>query len=167
MIHHCRTEDFEQIWFTINDGATAYKGVIPDDCWSEPYMSRDYLQKEIDAGVVFAGYYESGELVGVMGLQLIQDVTLIRHAYVRSSHQGKGIGAALLAYLTQQTQSPILIGTWADALWAIRFYKRHGFQITDPVEKDQLLRKYWKISDRQIETSVVLVTAAWHRQQRM
>ncbi|HYK81497.1 MAG TPA: GNAT family N-acetyltransferase, partial [Gemmatimonadales bacterium] len=123
MIRRCDDRDFELIWAIINDGAQAYKGVIPADCWTEPYMSRGQLRHEIDEGVVFWGYEETGTLLGVMGLQHVQDVTLNRHAYVRSSSQKRGIGARLLSHLRELANGPVLIGTWADAVWAIRFYE--------------------------------------------
>jgi N-acetylglutamate synthase-like GNAT family acetyltransferase len=156
MIRRCEEPDFELIWSIINDGAQVYKGIIPADRWTEPYMSREKLQHEIDEGVVFWGYEEGGTLVGVMGIQQVQDVTLIRHAYVRSSSQKRGIGAHLLGHLREMANGPVLIGTWADAVWAIRFYERHGFQMVGSEEKNRLLRKYWSIPERQIETSVVL-----------
>jgi GNAT superfamily N-acetyltransferase len=161
MIRHCDHRDFEQIYAVINNAAQAYKGIIPPDVWNEPYMSKDELQHEINEGVVFWGYEEGGELVGVMGIQQVQDVTLIRHAYVRTNRRRQGIGSKLLSYLREQTTRPILIGTWADAIWAIRFYKKHGFQLVTLEEKDRLLRKYWSISERQIETSIVLADQKW------
>src|SRR6266436_3062363 len=132
MIRRCDDRDFELIWTIINDGAQAYKGTIPTDRWTEPYMSREKLQDEIDEGVVFWGYEEAGALVGVMGIQQVQDVTLIRHAYVRTSSQKRGIGGHLLPHLRELASGPILIGTWAAAVWAIHFYERHGFQRVDP-----------------------------------
>ena len=156
MIRHCQPSDFESIWAIINDGAEAYRGVIPADRWTVPYMSREHLRHEMDAGVEFWGFEASGVLVGVMGVQPVQDVTLIRHAYVRGSHQGQGIGALLLAHLRTLSDRPVLIGTWADAFWAIRFYQKHGYTLVGSVEKERLLRKYWTIPARQIETSVVL-----------
>lgn len=161
MIRRCNDRDFEQIWTIINDGARAYKGMIPADRWTEPYMSTRELQHEIDEGVVFWGCEDAQTLVGVMGLQKVQDVTLIRHAYVLTGSQKRGIGTQLLSHLRQMTTDPVLIGTWADAIWAIRFYKRHGFRIVSPEEKDRLLRRYWTIPERQIETSVVLVDPKW------
>jgi N-acetylglutamate synthase-like GNAT family acetyltransferase len=161
MIRRCDDRDFEVIWAIINDGAQAYKGVIPVDRWTEPYMPREKLQHEIDEGVVFWGYEETGTLVGVMGLQQVQDVTLIRHAYVRTGSQKRGIGAHLLSRLRELANRPVLIGTWADAVWAIRFYERNGFQIVGVEEKDRLLKKYWTIPERQIETSVVLADSTW------
>jgi GNAT superfamily N-acetyltransferase len=161
MIQRCNDEDSEVIWTIINDGAQAYKGVIPADQWSEPYMSREEMQGEISDGVVFWGFEDGGELVGVMGIQEVQDVTLIRHAYVRSRWQKRGIGAQLLSHLRGLTNDPILIGTWADAAWAIRFYQKHGFRLVDLEEKDRLLKEYWKISGRQRETSVVLADSKW------
>jgi GNAT superfamily N-acetyltransferase len=161
MIRRCDDRDFELIWAIINDGALAYKGIIPKDCWTEPYMSSKQLQYEIDAGVVFWGYEESRTLVGVMGLQPVQDVTLIRHAYVRTSSQKRGIGTHLLSHLRELAKGPVLIGTWADADWAIRFYVKYGFQIVCAQEKDRLIRQYWIVTERQIETSVVLADPKW------
>jgi N-acetylglutamate synthase-like GNAT family acetyltransferase len=161
MIRRCDDRDFELIWAIINDGAQAYKGIIPADRWTEPYMSKAKLQHEIDESVVFWCYEETGTLVGVMGIQQVQDVTLIRHAYVRSGSQKRGIGAHLLAHLREVANGPVLIGTWADAVWAIRFYERHGFQTVGSEEKNRLLRKYWSIPERQVETSVVLADSTW------
>jgi GNAT superfamily N-acetyltransferase len=161
MIRPCNEHDFDQIHEIINDGAAAYKDKIPADRIRDPYMSRAELQHEIDDGVVFRGYESDGQLIGVMGIQDVRDVTLIRHAYVRTSAQGQGIGAQLLAHLRKLTVRPVLIGTWADATWAIRFYQRHGFEIVEPAEKERLLRLYWSVPDRQIETSVVLADMAW------
>lgn len=166
MIRQCEQRDFETIYEIINDGAQAYKGVIPEDCWSEPYMSLDELQHEIDAGVVFSGYEESGTLLGVMGVQPVKDVTLIRHAYVRLAGQRQGIGQKLLLHLRASASSPVLIGTWADASWAIRFYEKNGFRLVGQEEKDRLLPKYWQISRRQQETSVVLADASWWKTSR-
>jgi N-acetylglutamate synthase-like GNAT family acetyltransferase len=161
MIRCCDDRDLEIIWAIINDGAQAYKGIIPADRWTDPYMPRQKLQHEIDDGVVFWGYEETGALLGVMGIQQVQDVTLIRHAYVRTSSQKGGIGAKLLSHLLALSNGPVLIGTWADAVWAIRFYQRHGFQLVGPQEKNLLLKKYWNIPERQVETSVVLADAKW------
>lgn len=166
MIRCCDDHDFELIWAIINDGARAYKGIIPADRWAEPYMSYEELRRQIDEGVVFWGYEESGTLVAAMGIQQVQDVTLIRHAYVRTSSQKRGIGAQLLSHLRGLTSVPVLIGTWADALWAIQFYQKHGFQLVSPQEKDRLLRKYWSIPERQIETSVVLGDPKWRETRR-
>lgn len=154
----CDGNDFEMVYSIVNDAAQVYKGIIPEDCWKEPYMSKDELQHEIDEGVTFWGYEEDGELVGVMGLQHIQDVALIRHSYVRPLKQRQGVGGKLLFHLQEQTTQPILVGTWADAVWAVRFYEKNGFRLVSPEEKDLLLKKYWSISERQIESSVVLVT---------
>jgi len=161
MIRHCGESDFETIYTIINDAAQAYKGVIPDDRWHEPYMPRQELCDEIAAGVVFWGYEEDGVLLGVMGIQHVQDVTLIRHAYVRASHQKRGVGSRLLHHLYRQSKRPVLIGTWADAVWAIRFYERRGFRAVSHQDKERLLRKYWSIPERQVETSVVLADARW------
>jgi GNAT superfamily N-acetyltransferase len=156
MIRECAASDFEQIFQIINDGAQAYKGIIPADRWTEPYMSRDKLRHEIADGIAFWGFEAEGALAGVMGLQDVQDVTLIRHAYVRTANRNQGIGGKLLSHLRTITSRPVLIGTWADAVWAIGFYEKHGYRVVDPVEKDRLLKKYWNIPDRQVETSVVL-----------
>ena len=161
MIRRCDHRDFELIWTIINDGARAYQGIIPEDCWTEPYMSSKELRDEIDEGVVFWGYEESGTLAGVMGLQQVRDVTLIRHAYVRTRSQKRGIGTHLLSHLRELATGPVLIGTWADAGWAIRFYEKYGFHIVCTHEKDRLLREYWTVTERQIETSVVLADPRW------
>jgi GNAT superfamily N-acetyltransferase len=163
MIRRCYDHDFELIWAIINDGARAYRGIIPEDRWTEPYMSRAQLHHELDDGVVFWGHEENGTLQGVMGIQQVREVTLIRHAYVRTSCQKRGIGAHLLSHLLRLTQGPVLIGTWADAVWAIRFYEKNGFQVVDHGEKDRLLRQYWTIPERQIETSVVLADLTWRK----
>ena len=153
--------DFELIWAIINDGARAYKGIIPEDCWTHPCMSRKKLRHEIDEGVVFWGFEENRTLVGVMGIQQVQDVTFIRHAYVRTSSQKKGIGGHLLSHLREVAKSPVLIGTWAGAVRAIRFYEKHGFRKVGPQEKDRLVKQYWTVPERQIETSVVLADRKW------
>ena len=163
MIRRCNSQDFDQLCAIVNDGAQAYKGIIPEDRWHEPYMSRDELQHEIENGVAFWGFEQGGELAGVMGIQQVQDVMLIRHAYVRTGSQKKGIGAQLLSHLRELTREPVLIGTWADAQWAIRFYQRHGFQLASPEVKNRLLKRYWSIPERQVETSVVLVDETWRR----
>ena len=161
MIRRCDHGDFQVTYAIINDAAQAYRDVIPADCWKEPYVSRDELTREVAEGVVFWGYEENGVLVGVMGLQDKSDVSLIRHAYVRTSRQRQGIGTKLLTYLVEQTCHPILVGTWADAVWAIRLYEKHGFRQVSLEEKEALLREYWTIPDRQIETSVVLADPKW------
>src|ERR1700737_4732510 len=166
MMRRCDDGDFELICAIINDGAKAYKGTIPADRWTEPYMSREELRRQIDEGVVFWGYEESGTLEAVMGIQQVHDVTLIRHAYVRTTSQKQGIGALLLSHLRELASKPVLIGTWADATWAIRFYERYGFQIVPSDEKRRLLKKYWTIPDRQIETSVVLADPKWQEIQQ-
>ncbi len=161
MIRLCVNSEFEQIYAIINEAAQAYRGVIPPDRWKEPYMSRDELQHEISAGVNFWGYEEDGNLVGVMGIQQVQDVMLIRHSYVRTARQHRGVGGRLLSFLRLQTTHPILVGTWAEAVWAIRFYEQHGFRVVSREDKDRLLKKYWSVPDRQIETSVVLADEKW------
>ena len=161
MIRHCYEREFDQVWAIINDGAQLYKGAIPPDRWVEPYMSGDELRSQIEQQVVFWGYEDERGLSGVMGLQRVQDVSLIRHAYVRKNDQKQGAGSLLLKHLRGLTSTPILVGTWANAAWAIRFYQKHGFWLVSPIEKDQLLRKYWSIPERQVETSVVLADAKW------
>ena len=161
MIRQCDASEVELIYSIINDAAEAYRGVIPGDRWKEPYMAKDELQHEIDQGVVFWGYEQDGELVGVMGIQHLQDVTLIRHAYVRVANRNQGIGGKLLSSLRQQATRPLLVGTWVDALWAIHFYENHGFRLVSWEEKERLLRKYWSIPERQVETSVVLAEQRW------
>src|SRR5215467_3870473 len=156
MIRACTNDDIPAIHAIINEAAEAYRGVIPEDCWHEPYMPGDELQLEIANGVEFWGWDEGGTLVGIMGLQKVRDVTLIRHAYVRSSYQSRGVGGALLTHLAEKTATPLLVGTWADAHWAIGFYERHGFRLVTAAEKDRLLTTYWNIPVRQRETSVVL-----------
>ena len=159
MIRPCSEAEVPFIEAIINESARAYEGVIPADCWHEPYMPRADLMKEIADGVQFWGWYDSGTLFGVMGVQKVCDATLIRHAYVRSDHQSRGVGSVLLAALVRQSSGQLLVGTWAAAEWAIRFYQRHGFRLVPTEEKDRLLGTYWKISQRQGETSVVLVYA--------
>jgi len=161
VIRRCVEGDFEAIYLIVNDAAQAYKDVIPKDMWKDPYMSRDELLREINEGVVFWGYEEDGGLLGVMGIQDVEDVSLVRHAYVRTARQGEGIGTSLLSHLRIQTTHPLLVGTWANAIWAIRFYQKHGFQLVTPRTKDRLLRRYWSIPERQIETSVVLADRKW------
>ncbi len=160
-IRRCTDADAGAIFEIINDAAEAYRGVIPADRWHEPYMPMEELEGEIAAGVVFWGLEAEGALLGVMGLQDVRDVTLIRHAYVRPGRQQSGIGGRLLAFLLARTDRPVLIGTWAAADWAVRFYEKHGFRVVTPTEKDRLLRTYWRIPERQIETSVVLADARW------
>jgi GNAT superfamily N-acetyltransferase len=155
-IRSCRDGERAAILAIVNDAAQAYRGVIPADRWHEPYMPADELDREIAAGVAFWGYEENGALIGVMGLQAVRDVDLIRHAYVLPGRQRGGIGGALLAHLRTLSRRRMLIGTWAAADWAIRFYQRHGFVLTSPAQKAALLKAYWSIPDRQIETSVVL-----------
>ena len=156
MIRLCTPDGQADILRIVNDGAQAYKGVIPADCWHEPYMSSEELHREIGAGVAFSCFMEADRVLGVMGIQDVKDVTLIRHAYVAETAQHRGIGTALLNHLRRQTHRPLLIGAWADAVWAIRFYQKHGFFIVDGEVKERLLRTYWTVPDRQIETSVML-----------
>ena len=159
MIHQCTEQDFNTILEIINDGAQAYKGIIPDDRWHDPYMSGYHLREELNAGVCFWGWLESDHLIGVMGIQDRGDVTLIRHAYVRTVLRNRGVGSRLLQHLETITDKPILIGTWAAANWAVAFYEKHDYRLVSPDEKNRLLTKYWNIPERQIETSVVLAKA--------
>ena len=161
MINKCQSSDFTEIYDIINDAASAYRGVIPEDRWHEPYMSREELKKQIDEGVEFYGYKDADKLLAVMGIQFKGDVTLIRHAYVRTSSRNKGIGSKLLAHLRNISTKPVLIGTWADASWAIAFYERHGFRLLSKEETVRLLHKYWSIPERQVDTSVVLANEDW------
>ena len=161
MIRRCTDTDFDAIFAIVNDGAQAYKGIIPADRWHEPYMTREELRSEIGAGVEFWGYEEQDLLLGVMGIQQVRDVTLIRHAYTRTAAQKRGIGSQLLAHLRASAGCPVLIGTWAEALWAIRFYEKHDFGQVAWEEKERLLRIYWSIPERQVETSVVLADPKW------
>jgi GNAT superfamily N-acetyltransferase len=157
MIQKLSLVELNSMLHVINDASGAYKGIIPDDRWKDPYMSAVELKEEIKSGVQFYGWIEGELLLGVMGIQPIDNVTLIRHAYVLSDHQRRGIGEKLLAYLMSLTQtSEILVGTWEAASWAIRFYQKHGFALVSREESERLLCKYWSIPKRQIETSVVL-----------
>ena len=155
-VRPCQPDDHATILAIVNAAAEAYRGVIPSDCWHEPYMSREQLESEIAAGVAFWGYEADGGLIGVMGIQQVRDVGLIRHAYVLPGGQGRGVGGQLLAHLQRLTTRRILVGTWANAEWAIRFYQRHGFELVPAAQTASLLEAYWTVSERQIETSVVL-----------
>jgi GNAT superfamily N-acetyltransferase len=155
-IRLCSSADREAIFAIVNEAAEAYRGVIPADRWHEPYMPLEELDGQIAAGVEFWGYEDDGELVGVMGIQDVGDLDLIRHAYVSPERQGLGIGGRLLEHLTGSATRRMLVGTWAAAEWAIRFYRGHGFVSVPPDRTAELLRSYWSIPDRQIETSVVL-----------
>lgn len=163
MIRKCTESDFMTMLETINDAAQAYKGVIPDDCWNEPYMPSEELRCEIEDGVVFWGLEQDGQLLGVMGIQDKGDLTLIRHAYIRRQAQKLGIGTRLLQHLENITEKPILIGTWATASWAISFYEKNGYTAVSVEEKNRLLAKYWSVPERQIETSVVLANQRWKK----
>jgi GNAT superfamily N-acetyltransferase len=156
LIRLCREDERGAILAIVNAAAEAYRGVIPADRWHEPYMGRDELDQEIAAGVVFWGAEAEGALVGVMGIQAVADVALVRHAYVLPERQGQGVGAALLRHLRSRTERRVLVGTWADAEWAIRFYRKSGFELVSRERTAALLKTYWTIPDRQIETSVVL-----------
>ena len=161
MIRLCQQHEIDTIYEIINDSARAYEGHIPADRYAVPYMPKDKLVWEIGDGVEFYGYEVEGRLVAVMGIQDKGPVTLIRHAYVCSDRQHQGIGQKLLSTLRRQTHRPLLIGTWADAEWAIRFYQKQGFSLVTRKEKNRLLEKYWTISARQVETSVVLADKKW------
>jgi GNAT superfamily N-acetyltransferase len=159
-IRPCRDDERETIFTIVNAAAEAYRGVIPADRWHEPYMPMSELDGEIAAGVEFWGYEGDGELLGIMGIQRLAEVDLIRHAYVLPESQGQGVGGALIERHLRSTTRPMLVGTWAAAEWAIRFYRRHGFEQVSPEQKTELLRTHWNISERQIETSVVLAKPA-------
>jgi len=161
LIRPLKNDEAELALAIINEAARAYQGVIPDDCWCEPYMPEEELRAEIGAGVDFWAYEADGVILGVMGRQPLTEVILIRHAYVLPAAQQRGLGAQLLGHLLQGVSAPVLVGTWAAAWWAIRFYEKHGFKLVTPAEKDRLLRRYWTISDRQVETSVVLGDGEW------
>lgn len=160
MIKQCTAADFETILDIINRASQAYVNVVPDDCLHVPYMSANELASEISAGIIFWGWFESGKLVGVMGIQRVLDATLITHAHVLRKYQGKSIGGRLLSFLIKLANGHLLVGTWADTQWAIRFYERYGFELVGKAEKDHLLTRYWNISARQTETSVVLKYSA-------
>ena len=166
-ITRCEPADLEVLLEIINDSALAYKDVIPKDCWHHPYMPLGELEAEIANGVRFYRCHLIDRIVGVMGIQDVKDVTLIRHAYVRPECRRQGIGRSLLEHLKQLTNRPILIGTWKAADWAIQFYTKNGFSVVDNDEKAQLLRTYWTIPDRQLEESVVLVNSRWRKRRRI
>ena len=156
MIRKATEKDFDAIYHVINDAAIAYKGIIPEDRWHEPYMPKDELKSQMEDGVSFICYVEDNKITGVMGIQDKEDVELIRHAYVLTTQRKHGIGSLLLHELIKNSRKPVLVGTWKAANWAIRFYEKNGFSLVSEDEKNILLRKYWKIPDRQVETSVVL-----------
>ena len=155
-VRPCRDDDRMAILAIVNAAAEAYRDVIPADRWHEPYMTRDELDSEIATGVTFWGVEDGGALIGVMGFQSVRDVDLIRHAYVLPGSQRQGVGGALLGHLRRLSRRRMLVGTWAAADWAIRFYERHGFSLVSPAAKITLLKTYWTVPDRQIETSAVL-----------
>jgi len=158
MIRQCTESDIEAIFEIINNAALAYKGVIPGDRWHDPYMSAEEIGHEFKDGVIFWGFEQDGRLSGIMGIQDKGDVALIRHAYVLTRLRRQGIGSKLLRHLEGLTDKPILVGTWRDASWAIAFYIKNGYILVSDQEKNRLLKKYWSIPERQIETSVVLAT---------
>jgi N-acetylglutamate synthase-like GNAT family acetyltransferase len=161
MIRPATPADHGAMERVINEAAMAYKGVIPPDCWHEPYMPLAQVQAEIGRGVRFRVFEEQGEVVACMGIQDVRDVTLVRHAYVRTDRRGAGIGSALLAELLAGVARPVLVGTWRAAVWAVGFYQKHGFALVTEEEKNRLLRTYWAISERQVQTSVVLADQRW------
>jgi len=161
MIRPATKNDFDTIYEIINDAAIAYKGNIPSDRWHDPYMLKTELIEQINDGVVFYCYCENDQIIGVMGIQDKKDVNLIRHAYVRTNQRKKGVGGTLLEHLISNSGKPILIGTWKAAIWAVNFYIKHGFSLVSEEEKTTLLKKYWNIPERQIETSVVLADKAY------
>lgn len=166
MIKNATEKDFDEIHAVINDAAIAYKGIIPADRWHEPYMTKEELKAQIDEGVRFSCYLDENKIIGVMGIQDKKDVDLIRHAYVISRQRKKGIGSLLIQELIKDSKKPILIGTWKAAQWAITFYEKHGFYLVSEEEKNTLLRKYWNISNRQVETSVVLADSKYQHNKK-
>jgi GNAT superfamily N-acetyltransferase len=160
-IRPCAAADFDEVYAVCNDAARAYWGVIAEDRWKEPYMPAAELASEIDAGVRFFGAFDDRTLVGVMGIQAVDDVALIRHAYIRTSRQGSGVGSALLEHLRSLADGPLLVGTWRAATWAVRFYERRGFRLVGDGERESLLRRYWRVPERQVDESVVLADARW------
>jgi GNAT superfamily N-acetyltransferase len=160
-IRQSDTADFQLIFSLINDAAQVYRGIIPSDRWHDPYMPVEELSHEIAGGVIFWVAEDDEDVLGVMGVQDRGEVTLVRHAYVSPAHQRKGIGVRLLRHIEALTTKPILIGTWADASWAIDFYRRNGFTLMPPDDTRRLLKTYWSIPERQIETSVVLADQRW------
>jgi len=157
MIKKCTKNNTSKILHIINDASLKYKGVIPDNCWHEPYMSKQELIDELSDEVRMFGYHHNSKLIGVIGIQKVKDVILIRHAYILTSHQGKGTGSVLLKYLLKKNHnSRLLVGTWRSATWAIKFYKKFGFILHTKNQSALLLKKYWKISSKQIKNSVVL-----------
>ena len=156
IIRPCRGDERDAILEIVNAAAEAYRGVIPADRWHDPYMPAEELDAEIDAGLAFWGYEDGGELLGIMGFQRVRDVDLIRHAYVRPEHQGRGVGGRLLEHIAEPATRRMLVGTWATAEWAIRFYRHHRFELLSREHGAALLRAYWDLPERQIETSVVL-----------
>ena len=157
MIREYKKSDSSKILHVINDAARRYKGIIPDNCWHEPYMPEQELVNEFNAGVCMYGYHHNNKLIGVIGIQEVKDVILIRHAYTLTSFQKKGAGSALLEYLLKKNQnSRLLVGTWKSATWAIQFYEKFGFILHAKEQSNLLLKKYWKISSKQIKNSVVL-----------
>ena len=160
MIREYKKSDSSKILYVINDAAIRYKGIIPDNCWHKPYMSEQKLVNEFNAGVCMYGYHHNNKLIGVIGIQEVKDVILIRHAYTLTSYQNKGTGSALLEYLLKKNQnSRLLVGTWKNATWAIRFYEKFGFITHSKDETNLLLKKYWKIPSKQIDNSIVLEKA--------
>ena len=157
MIHKIANTDFEKVLAIINEAAEVFKGKIPEDCWKDPYMPAQELLEELKSGVQFYGYIDKGEIIAVMGIQPVQEVTLIRHAYTTSSQQRRDIGEILLKQLLNIARTKrVLVGTWESATWAIKFYRKHGFKLLSRKETNSLLRKYWNIPERQVEASVVL-----------
>ena len=157
MIKEYKKSDSSKILYVINNAARRYKGIIPDNCWHEPYMPEQELINEFNDGLRMFGYHHDNKLIGVIGIQDVKDVILIRHAYTLTSYQGKGMGSKLLKYLLKKNQNPrLLVGTWQDAIWAIKFYEKFGFILHTKDQATLLLKKYWKISSNQIKNSVVL-----------
>lgn len=163
VVRRCGDDELEAVLSIVNAAAVAYRGVIPDDCWHEPYMTPNGLGRDILEGLEIWGYERGGELIGVMGIQPMADVDLIRHAYVRPTVQRKGVGAALIQHVRRLTDRRILVGTWAAAGWAVAFYQRHGFEPVRSPLAERLMRKYWSVPSRQMEVSVVLANPPYEQ----
>lgn len=161
MIRKCNHQDIDTVLGIINDAAVAYRDVIPETLYREPYMTREHLESEIQKGVVFFGFKQRGTLIGVMGVQEFPDVTLIRHSYIQTAHRRTGIGGALIDFHKNNTEKPILVGCLKAMTWAIHFYQKHDFHLVNDTERDKLRAKYWSLSQEHVRNSVVLVDQAY------
>lgn len=164
MIRLCDENDFKSIYEVINDGAQAYRGVIPNELWREPFVSRDYLQSEIESGVRFKGFEQNNSLLAVMGTQEMDDVVLIRHSYVRTAYRRNGLGSKLLSNHLSEARLPVLVGCLKTMTWAISFYEKHGFSVVSDKLRDELRARYWSLPEAHVRQSVVLVDKQWRKQ---